>query len=443
MGILATCTLALSAVAQPPEPLQSGSVAQPSPTPSSTESSSRSATTASTSSALTSEVPVVPQGKIFINETSEEGDDLVLWSGSNLGNTDTTTKCAIFLDNAASYGDGETVTIVLTNSDNHISFSNQDADGHLTFALSSSNDQSNPQFFYISGSVRNTKVNDTVINAHQNYATAGIVGSEDLTVYWFGEDKVSLEAKSGYVLFAQTSFGQTSYSYAPSGGPAVEMRAQSVAKPLGIDMEAPQLKKWRVGIVQNVTSAAYSMRCANPFVLFKKDPSASFVVSKVRSKVANILSRENDFSRRPGAGPFTPPLYLSDDMALKTPRPTNVAVTSDAPDIEDVNPVVQRFGSDGNLDVSYTYGSAAGYINEKFDTYSVLVDTARSESNVYPRRRTGWTLNVSSATIGKAVVNSTDGPYQNDANLSKTQAANDVLIQSQHFDDSATTVVIQ
>lgn len=342
------------------------------------------------------------------------------------------------------YGTNENVNIVLNNTSNNIDFVNQDVNGYLTVSLSGENDQANPKTFAIIGKSRNSTANATVIHAHENSVYNPILGREDLTVYWFGEDDIYLEAKSGYLLYGRADpNGNPIYSYRTNGGVAIEMRAQSVVKPIGIDLNSPQLSKWRVGIVQNVTSANYTMRCGDPYVSFKRDHSASFVVSKVRSAITDITSRKNDFSNLPNSGPFTPPLYRSDGMALKTPLPGNIALTTDSPSLLDINPVVQRFDVLGNVEVVYSYGSAIGYLKGQFDNYSVLVDTSRNENNIYPRRRTGWSLNISSATVGGANANSTDGPYQNDANLSKTESANSVLQANGRFVDSATTVRIQ
>lgn len=449
LALVGALALTLPALAQPPQTTAPETAPQPSPTP-----SGETAPAQSSSALVASDTPqtasaaatpkVVPRVTILVNGTPVQGDDLVLWNGSNLIAADYTTRCSIYLANAAEYGADESVTIVLNNSDNHVSFSGQDINGHLTLTLTGANDQGNPQTFDVMGTVRNSTANSTIINAHENNVYTPIVGTENMTVYWFGEDNISLEAKSGYLLYARADpNGNPVYSYRTNGGPAIEMRAQSVAKPLGIDLRAPQLSKWRVGIVQNVVSANYTIRGADPYITYKRDPAGSFVVPRVRSAITDVTSRKNDYTQTPNSGPFTPPLYRSDTLALKTPLPGNVAVTSDAPSFEDVNLVVQRFDASGDLELSYSYGSAIGYMKGQFDTYSALIDTSRSDNNVYPRRRTGWSLNISSATVGGANPNSTDGPYQNDANLSKTESANAALRASGRYVDSGTTVRIQ
>jgi len=108
-AVIGSVTLTLPALAQPAEPIAPETAPQPSPTPSEEEPTTQSGAAAvesepQPSSSLAVAEKIVPQVVIHVNGTADEGDDLVQWSGSNLVAADSTTRCSIYLANAAEYG---------------------------------------------------------------------------------------------------------------------------------------------------------------------------------------------------------------------------------------------------------------------------------------------------------------------------------------------------
>lgn len=173
--------------------------------------------------------------EIEINNTPGTVDDLVsvkclLPAGA------ATTPCRIRTKSKKSGG----FTVVLTNPDRRLRF----GDDKETLRIDFSTDGVWVNF-EISGAKGSEKLNDAIIEAHCESETGDLVGKKPVTVFWF--DQTAMEVNAG----GKYAPDPLDLAYTVMPGFAVNLKASARIRPSGVNCDAPQIKDLRVGIIQN------------------------------------------------------------------------------------------------------------------------------------------------------------------------------------------------
>src|SRR5206468_4300454 len=123
---------------------------------------------------------------------------------------------------------GTPSTIVLTNPDGRLRFPNP-ADQTATLALPDSRAW---VAFQISGEMGSDAVGDAVIEAHCGNAAGAIMGTKNVTVFWFTGAQINLTPLGRYRAVGAR--------FATTGGDAVRHSAQAEIRPVGVNCAAPR-----------------------------------------------------------------------------------------------------------------------------------------------------------------------------------------------------------
>ncbi len=179
--------------------------------------------------------PAPVKVEIEINQTPATSDDIVQLKCEHPSHRHT-VPCRIRLVDPLPPGP---VTVVLINPDGHLRFPNS-ADTTRALRLPA-NGSWVP--FDITGETASTAKDDAKIEAHRDSAGGAVVGTKDVTVFWFDQAKIDITATGTYSI--------TGGRFTTIPDHAVDYSAQARIRPAGVDCAAPQVKDLRIGIMQN------------------------------------------------------------------------------------------------------------------------------------------------------------------------------------------------
>ena len=193
--------------------------------------------------------------EIQVNESDEANDDLVRLK-SLIPPKRFKTPCLIRLTERRPH---TSITVDLTNPDGRLRFYKKENDPPgpgISLPLPANGD---PVRFWISGEVKSLKLNDAVIKVFRGEQ---LLGKAFVTVFYFEPSDITVGRGHPYPVLKDTP-GE----YRPITGNVVNYSASAVIKPTGVNCKAEQIKKLRIGIVQNVSGVRYVARYKDPEIV--------------------------------------------------------------------------------------------------------------------------------------------------------------------------------
>jgi hypothetical protein len=209
--------------------------------------------------------------EIQVNMTPETTDDVVQLKCDHPSHRHV-VACRIRINSSAgpkapSPPAGADVTVVLTNPDGRLRFANLFG-LPKTLVVSTQNAVETKKVvlpknggwatFYITGEERSLKIGDAVIEVHRDSAKGPVCAKKQVTVFWFGEAKVTVTAGAQYKFNDQGAFKA-------SPPPSVRLSASARIMPKDLDHSAPQIDPLRIAIMQEMLTDYFeSVTYADP-----------------------------------------------------------------------------------------------------------------------------------------------------------------------------------
>lgn len=321
-----------------------------------------------------------PAVEILGNGTAGTDDDLV---EENVGSTD----CTIRWTNAGDDPDHNTsLAVVLNNTSNNLAFTGAGTDGNLSLSLPS---DGSTVTFNVTGVAHTNNMGTAVINAHKNNVHTAIIGHLGMTVFYFTDAHATLQVGDAYVQTTGTNAvdGSPTYHFGPPSGVGITMHSTVGIRPTAVSTTAPQVAKYKVGLVQNSNGMQVSVTLSSPTVLTNLTAGqiqAHHTIQITASAPGNLVDSSSQ-------GTYSPPLYNSTDAASEYPAPGSTTTDTDAPNYD--FPTTRVLAVDpvtGAITGSYGYNNCVGTLAGDFTDYAVLLDT--SNTTVRPFRQIGWHL---------------------------------------------------
>ncbi|MCB9913176.1 MAG: transglutaminase domain-containing protein [Planctomycetes bacterium] len=160
------------------------------------------------------------------------------------------------------------VPVVLTNPDGRLRFPYA-SDTTRALKLPGTGAWSS---FQISGFAQSAVKNDAVIEARLNHATGPACGDEDLTVFSFDADSITL-TQGGHYTIAGNAYS------VHVGSPAVSYASTAKIQPSGLDCTVAHIAGIRMGIMQHITAFEYSITWNTPVIVWEPRVAAGTVLT--------------------------------------------------------------------------------------------------------------------------------------------------------------------
>lgn len=397
---LALCgiTLALCGISRAqPSPIVREPVGIISPSGQSNPTSSTSPASAANSKALPAEEDddYTPSVVLTCSGATNPTDGLVEFDGA----------ATCYANLAEPTPDGTAVTVVLNDSTGHISFAGGDANNHLTLSLPG---DTSVVPFIIYGDTKTTTYHGASIHAHENNVYTPIIGTLDVSVFYFKGD-LALTKLNGYKSINKGTVDDPEPYFGPDGNGSVTAKGQVTVYPAGVDTSSPQIAKYKVGVVQNGTNLSYTGTLTGPYAVDVPGGVAGLTVSNSVTWSEGYTGTYIDYVE--GIA-YAPPTYGGiSPIGTDSNNPDGPSF-----DLTGDNGVVYAVLDGTDFKGTYTYGTYNFALKGIFTDYTVRYNT--TDDTWIALRQANWYLGnaaqssalTNSPTLQK-VTTSTDSAY--------------------------------
>jgi hypothetical protein len=327
---------------------------------------------------------ICPNVEIQINNTPAATDDVVALHWEHPDHR-WTVNCRI----RATATVGTPSTIVLTNPDGRLRFPDV---GDTTVSLALPDSRAWVPF-QISGEVGSDAVGDAVIEAHCGNAAGALMGTKNVTVFWFTNAQINLTPRGRYRLVGGT--------LTTTGGRAILHSAQAEIRPAGVNCAAPQIARLRIGIMQNGLAGLWETRTwGAPTIVWRARVPRGTTIDPAAQLNQTITSPVDANDSAPGVRPLYDrpgvPGTTLDPGSLARPigcTSGRAATTFDTPSTPFRRLLTQpALAADGTRVGTLTYRNQDTAVQGDFLSWAVVFD--RPTQLFSALRERGWHIDV-------------------------------------------------